>query len=104
EIKVRLFDATAVATSRIKNPNYPTNGRLTNVYVKRQGRWQCVASHACGISSTTCPALNGPLGVRLTQPAGQKMDCTACHNQPHTANMQPRERGDLRIGKLKHAG
>jgi RNA polymerase sigma factor (sigma-70 family) len=105
-IKVRLFGATAVATSRIKIPNYPTHGRLTNVYVKRQGRWQCVASHACGTSQSTCPAFNGPLGVRLTQPAGQKMDCTSCHSsRPRSEVMPPLpEGGDPRIGKPEDAG
>ncbi len=105
ELKVRLFGgATAVATSRIKIAGHPTPSRLTNLYVKRQGRWQCVTSHASGISSTTCPALNGPLGVRLTRPVAEKVDCTSCHQPPHPAGIQPPERGELRIGKLTHAG
>ena len=129
ELKVRLFGATALATSRIRIAGNSTQGRLTNVYVKRQGRWQCVASHASGIPPTSCPALNGPLGVRLTRPVGEKVDCTVCHapttrpasrhsavpvgekidctvchNRPHPAAMQPPEQGDLRVAKLKHAG
>jgi ketosteroid isomerase-like protein len=104
EIKVRLLGATAVATSRIKIPSYPTHGRLTNVYVKRQGRWQCVASHACGTSQSTCPAFNGPLGVRLTQPTGQKMDCTSCHSRLRSEVTLPPEGGDPRIGKPENTG
>jgi ketosteroid isomerase-like protein len=55
EIKVRLFGETAVVTSRIKVAGYPTHGRMTNIYVKRRGRWQCVASHASGMAGTTQP-------------------------------------------------
>src|SRR5262249_25099669 len=45
EIKARIFGESAVVTSRIKISTHPTLGRLTNVYVRRKGRWQCVASH-----------------------------------------------------------
>jgi RNA polymerase sigma factor (sigma-70 family) len=49
EVKTRVFGDAAVATSRIKIAGYPSRGRMTNVYVKRQGRWQCVASHMSGL-------------------------------------------------------
>jgi RNA polymerase sigma factor (sigma-70 family) len=46
ELKVRLFGDSAVVTSRIKLEVPPSWNGLMNVYVKRQGRWRCVASQA----------------------------------------------------------
>jgi pyruvate/2-oxoglutarate dehydrogenase complex dihydrolipoamide acyltransferase (E2) component len=37
-----------VVTSRISIKAKLTGGRMTNVYVKRHERWQCVSSHASG--------------------------------------------------------
>ena len=48
ELKARLFGNAAVVTSRISIKGKLTGGRMTNVYVKRRGRWQCVSSHASG--------------------------------------------------------
>jgi RNA polymerase sigma factor (sigma-70 family) len=45
EIAVRSFGDTAVLTSRIRIKSFEPNWRYTKVYVKRQGRWQCVAWH-----------------------------------------------------------
>ena len=50
-----------MVTSRLKIPGYPTHGRMTNVYVKRQGRWQCVASHASGMAGATRPVADTPV-------------------------------------------
>ena len=47
-VKPRVFGDVAVVTSLIKINGQPTGGRMTNVYVKRQGRWRCVSSHASG--------------------------------------------------------
>jgi RNA polymerase sigma factor (sigma-70 family) len=80
EIKTRLFGDTAVVTSRIKISGYSTRGRMTNVYIKRQGRWQCVASHASGMAQSTCPGLDRQIGIRMPQPVGRTMDCTSCHD------------------------
>ena len=44
EPKVRVFDETAVLNRTRLKENTPEI-RYTKVYVKRQGRWQCVASH-----------------------------------------------------------
>jgi ketosteroid isomerase-like protein/biotin carboxyl carrier protein len=51
EVKVRLFDDSAVVTSRIKLERGPRWNGLTNVYVKRQDRWRCVASQASWIGA-----------------------------------------------------
>ena len=48
EVRARMFGDTAVVTSLIKLDGAPTGGRMTNVYVRRQGRWRCVNSHASG--------------------------------------------------------
>jgi ketosteroid isomerase-like protein len=75
EIKVRLFGETAVVTSRIKIPGYTTRGRMTNVYVKRQRRWQCVASHASGMARrpqlVTGTAIVGPMEDLAARQPGQ---------------------------------
>ena len=44
EVKIRLFGDSAVVTSRIKPPDGARGTGLTNVYIRRQGRWCCVAS------------------------------------------------------------
>jgi len=98
EIKTRIFGETAVVTSRIKIQRFPTRGRMTNVYVKRQGRWQCVASHASGIAAGACPVtgtapsvtifdqLLGRGGSLPPRPVGQANDCASCHMvNPHTS-------------------
>jgi hypothetical protein len=96
EIKTRLFGETAVVTSRIKVKKFPTWGRMTNVYVKRRGRWQCVASHASWVAGSTCPATGTPLGVGWTsvrhtrqvvdhafRPMGWANACLNCHAVSH---------------------
>ena len=52
DVKIRLYDKTAVVTLRVVW-NGQSNGvdisgpqRMTDVFVKRDGRWQCVASQA----------------------------------------------------------
>ena len=55
EVKPRIFGETGVVTSRIKIKNVAIGSPMTKVYVKQQGRWQCVASHGCwnpGITGT----------------------------------------------------
>jgi len=55
DVKVRLYDNTAVVTLRVVW-NGQSNGvdisgpqRMTDAFVKRDGRWQCVASQATRI-------------------------------------------------------
>jgi len=55
DVKVRLYDDTAVVTLRVVW-NGQSNGvdisgpqRMTDVFVKRDGRWQCVASQTTRI-------------------------------------------------------
>ena len=57
EVKPRLFGDAALVTSRLKIAGHLTTVRLTNFYVWRTARWQCVASHASGIDATRvlCP-------------------------------------------------
>jgi RNA polymerase sigma factor (sigma-70 family) len=52
EVKPRVFGDVAVVTSLIKINDELLGGRITNVYVKRQGRWRCVNSHASGRTET----------------------------------------------------
>jgi ketosteroid isomerase-like protein len=55
ELKVRLYDNTAVVTLRIvwhgqfRGTEISGPQRMTDVFVKRDGRWQCVASQATRI-------------------------------------------------------
>jgi RNA polymerase sigma factor (sigma-70 family) len=115
EIKTRLFGETAVVTSRIKIASHPTRGRMTNVYVKRQGRWQCVASHASGIVGLgiMCPVSPLPTRVpgfpdlRFPDPprwaarAGSLgNNCIACHEGNHQAKSQPPQTRDTALGAV----
>jgi acetyl/propionyl-CoA carboxylase alpha subunit len=63
EIKVRVLGDIAVVTSRIKIKLAPTWNGLTNIYVKRQSRWRCIASHsslrASSPSATDAPSGDG---------------------------------------------
>ncbi len=55
EMKVRLYDSTAVVTLRMvwhgqfRGSDISGPQRMTDVFVKRDGRWQCVASQATRI-------------------------------------------------------
>ena len=55
ELKVRLYDNTAVVTLRIvwhgqfRGTDISGPQRMTDMFVKRDGRWQCVASQATRI-------------------------------------------------------
>jgi ketosteroid isomerase-like protein len=55
EMKVRLYDNTAVVTLRVvwhgqfRGTDISGPQRMTDVFVKRDGRWQCVASQATRI-------------------------------------------------------
>jgi hypothetical protein len=55
EVKVRLYENTAVVTMRIvwqgrfRDTDISGPQRMTDVFVKRDGRWQCVASQATRI-------------------------------------------------------
>src|SRR5262249_18372797 len=81
----------------IKIHGYPTRGRMTNVYVKRSGRWYCVASHASGLTGEVHagPAVGraaGGAGVPGgagdpaggPAPPGRSLDkCVSCHAVIH---------------------
>ncbi len=50
DFKVRLYEEVAVVMYRLtaKGPKFDTSNnqfRYTDVFVKRDGRWQCVISH-----------------------------------------------------------
>jgi RNA polymerase sigma factor (sigma-70 family) len=62
EIKVQLFDASAVVTSRIARESKQGSHGSLNVYVKRQNRWRCVASQASWIGAD-----NSMRQLRLTK-------------------------------------
>jgi RNA polymerase sigma factor (sigma-70 family) len=112
EIKTRLFGETAVVTSRIKIAGHLTPGRITNVYFKRLGRWQCVASHASGIVGigVFCPIADLPakaasihdLGDREprgqgTRPGNLGNNCIDCHSINHQARNPPSQFRDAAI-------
>ena len=93
ELRVRLFGETGVVTTRFRSAGSSTPGRTTKVYVRRAGRWQCVASHAASFQDApTCPAISraggrealgewltvqNRLGARLTPELQQ--NCLNCH-------------------------
>ena len=98
QMKTRIFGETGFVTSRVKLQTSPKYGRMTKIYVKRDGRWQCVASHECGVSGTNCPAIGRAGGrealgdwlnvqKRLGTPlsAETRNSCVACHG----ANVRP---------------
>ena len=64
DTKVRVYGDTAVLTGKVimkgtyaegpkKGEQYNLQYRYTDVYVKRNGRWQVVASHLTGLASPT---------------------------------------------------
>ncbi len=55
EIKTRVFGDTAVAITRFKVSTDPHLGWTTHLYVRRQGRWQCVAAHASWTGKASTP-------------------------------------------------
>jgi ketosteroid isomerase-like protein len=52
DVKVRIYGDTAVVTGRgiykekYKGADYHSDERWISVFVKKNGRWQCVASQA----------------------------------------------------------
>jgi RNA polymerase sigma factor (sigma-70 family) len=55
DIKVQLLGDSAVATSRIRAGNVPTISGLTNVYVKSERHWRCVASQTPSTTAANPP-------------------------------------------------
>ena len=66
---------------------------MTHVYIRRGGRWQCIASHASWASGAVCPAV-GPNAERtpgstgearaLPRPTGEMTkNCVSCHSADH---------------------
>jgi ketosteroid isomerase-like protein len=57
EVNVRLYDSAAVVTLRIvwhgrfRDVDISGPQRMTDVFVRRENRWQCVASHATRIET-----------------------------------------------------
>lgn len=94
QVKTRVFGDTAVATSRFKVRDSAARGAMTHVYVRREGRWQCVASHASWTTRGVCPAV-GPTAERIPnanretrgylQPPDEVMatNCLSCHGPLH---------------------
>jgi hypothetical protein len=64
DISVRLYGDTAVVTGRTiaKVGEATIRLRFTDVFVRRDGRWQAVASHATSLD---------PLTTRPSQPSGE---------------------------------
>jgi hypothetical protein len=56
DVRVRVFKETAIVTGegifkvRVKDKNYDIRERFTDIYVKRKGRWQPVASHSTALT------------------------------------------------------
>lgn len=77
DVEIRVFGDTAVQTSRVtaklKNQPEPNRVRVTNVWVKRDNRWQIVASHASIIESAPAQAQAASPAAR-PQSAAVKVD------------------------------
>ncbi len=101
DIKTRTFGETAVVTGRFWLTNVPKWGRMTHVFVKRQGRWQCVASHASWSASVGCPAVGTTAerdapgnSVRETRGAARRtqataVNCAICHQANPVPKIEP---------------
>ena len=56
DVRVRVFKETAIVTCvgvfkvRVKDKDYDVRERFTDIYVKRKGRWQPVASHSTSLT------------------------------------------------------
>ncbi len=104
DIKTRTFGETAVVTGRFWLTNAPKWGRMTHVFVKRQGRWQCVASHASWSASVGCPAVGtaadrDALAVRETRDAARRtqataVNCAICHQRYEHQKIEPPQSRD----------
>jgi RNA polymerase sigma factor (sigma-70 family) len=101
EVKARGFGDTGVVTSRFKVRDSAARGSMTHVYVRRRGRWQCVASHASWATGGVCPAVgpiaeinrsleSAPVGrFSLGLSDAMASNCLACHAAVHTGKLQP---------------
>ena len=82
DTKVRVYGDTAVLTGKViqkgtyaegprKGQDYSFEHRYTDVYVKRNGRWQVVASHLTGIAQppSTPTSPTSPQAVDTPKPA-----------------------------------
>ena len=88
DTKVRLYGDTAVLTGKVmmkgtyaeglrKGQEYNSQYRYTDVYVKRNGRWQVVASHLTGLPSpqTSSQVVDTPKPAPSTSaPPAAKVD------------------------------
>jgi ketosteroid isomerase-like protein len=93
QVEARLYGDTAVVTSRVKMRNSQARGAMTHVYIRRGGRWQCIASHASWASGAVCPAVGpiaerAPSSTRETRSRLRPTDemtsnCRSCHSADH---------------------
>jgi RNA polymerase sigma factor (sigma-70 family) len=60
EMTTRILGDTAVVTFRNKAKGSQRSVRVTAIYTKREGRWQCVASHGCSIGASTRSEVTTP--------------------------------------------
>jgi RNA polymerase sigma factor (sigma-70 family) len=112
ELKTRIFGDTAVTTSRIKISTVPPSGRMTHAYVKRQGRWQCVAAHAswAGTTGTTRDILlrqddqqGGMMGMMRNQPHAEGQMGAMMNMMRGMMRNQPQAEGQM-AGMMKSQG
>jgi RNA polymerase sigma factor (sigma-70 family) len=98
QVTTRVFGETAVVTSRVKVRESAARGSMTHVYIRRGGRWQCIASHASWASGGVCPAV-GPIGGRAASAvresrtpsqlsAAMATNCLVCHTAKPADKMQ----------------
>jgi hypothetical protein len=58
DVRVRVFKETAIVTGegifkvRVKDKDFDIRERFTDIYVKRRGHWQPVASHSTSLKKT----------------------------------------------------
>ncbi len=96
ELKVRLYGDTGVVISQLRTGQPPGFERATKVYIKRQGRWICVAAHVDWFHGDVLSGALVPNDAAFGARAGegwktshyewrtfnalQKSSCVACHS------------------------
>jgi ketosteroid isomerase-like protein len=92
EVRVRIYGETALVTGltsttgKFKGQELSTRERGTDVFIKRDGRWQCVFSQLTGFSKSefarSAPPPRGSMGAQ----AASLLSSAACQRHPGVCN------------------
>jgi ketosteroid isomerase-like protein len=101
QVEARAVGETGVVTSRFKVRDSSARGRLTHVYTRRRGRWQCIGSHASWARRDVCYGI-GPIADAaamlqstslaqsyLRHVTGKATECARCHGLDPQGQVQP---------------